>query len=415
MIRRAFGIVALALALSLVRTATGVPAGAIRARSAAAPLVLLLSLDGFRADYLDWYKPSRLTEFFARGVRAEGLVPVFPSKTFPNHWTIVTGLYPEHHGVTGNRMLDSRDGARFAMGSPSEQQERWWGGEPIWLTLQRQGRRSATMFWPGSTVEVRGRRPDRWRRYDGSVSRRDRVEQVLAWLSLPERERPHFVTLYFSDVDDAGHWHGPKADPTRRAVAAVDGAFGQLIDGLAARGLLDAAHIVVVSDHGMAFTPAGNVIPLDRYVDLREVDVIEWSPVLAIAARDGNHERIYRALAGRHRALRVYRRAEVPERFHYRAHPHIAPVIGIAEEGWEIDRRAMTWARRLAGGRGQHGYDNQLQSMRGIFLARGPRIAEGRRVPVFDIVHVYEILCAIAGVTPAPNDGSRAEVREVFR
>jgi predicted AlkP superfamily pyrophosphatase or phosphodiesterase len=375
--------------------------------------VVLVSLDGFQADYLDRYPVPRLKEFFAKGVRAEGLIPIFPSKTYPNHWTLVTGLYAEHHGVVANRMFDERDGARFAYGNPSEFAERWWGGEPIWLTVQRQGGRAATMFWPGSQVELHGQRPAFWRPYFEALPSAGRLMQVVEWISLPEGRRPQVAVVYLEDVDAAGHTYGPDSPETARAVSIVDEAFGLFIDELSARGLLNRTHIIVLSDHGMASTPPDRVLFLEDYIDLTSVDVIDWSPVLALRARDGNHEASYRALANRHPALKVYRKADVPTRFHYRSHPHIPPVIGIADEGWVIEARRA--ARLYVRDRGQHGYDNQLRSMLGIFLARGPRIVEAQRVPAIENVHVYALLCELAAVTPAANDGSIEAVRSVLR
>lgn len=374
------------------------------------PLVLV-SFDGFRADYLDRFSPPRLIDYFAGGVRAEALIPIFPSKTFPNHWTIVTGLYAEDHGIVANRMVDERTGDRFAMGDPSEFESRWWGGEPIWVTAERQGRVAATMFWPGSTVPIGGVLPTYYREYEHKLPNDRRIAQVMEWLDLPPARRPSLVTLYFADVDDAGHYQGPDSPETEQAVRAVDEAFGLLIDGLAARGLLAGATVVVVSDHGVTAVSPDRVIYLDDYLDLDAVEVHDWSPVLALRARDGNHAAVVRALSGRHPALTVYLREQVPERFHYRDHPHIAPVVGLAAEGWQIGQRgrAQAWMK------GQHGYDNQRRSMWGIFLARGPGVAESRRVPAFEAVHVYQLLCALAGLRPAENDGSLSAVAGVLR
>jgi predicted AlkP superfamily pyrophosphatase or phosphodiesterase len=374
----------------------------------------LVSLDGFRADYLDRYASPRLNAFFAEGVRAEGLIPIFPTKTYPNHWTLVTGLYAEHHGVVANRMYDERDGTRFAYGTPSEFGERWWGGEPIWLTVQRAGGRAATMFWPGAQVELHGQRPAFWRPYLEVLPSADRIMQVVEWLSLPEGRRPQIAIVYLGAVDSAGHDHGPDSPETAKAVSDVDAAFGLLVDQLSARGLLSRTHVIVLSDHGMAFTPPDRVLFLDDYVDLASVDVIDWSPVLAIRARDGNHEATYRALADRHPSLKVYRRADIPDRYHYREHPHIPPVIGIADEGWTIEARREGASTRVRD-KGQHGYDNQLRSMWGIFLARGPRIVVAHRVPPFENIHIYALLSELTGVSPAPNDGSIETFRGVLR
>lgn len=377
-------------------------------------ILILVAFDGFRADYLNRFDPPHLRRIFASGVRAEGMTPAFPSKTFPNHWTLVTGLYPEHHGIVANRMVDERTGDRFAMGDPSEFEGRWWGGEPVWLTAQRQGLKAATMFWPGAQVEINGQRPTYWRPYVHELPNDARVEQVMTWLALPSAERPSVVTLYFSDVDSAGHEHGPLSTENAAAVARVDAAIGMLAQRLETAGLWDRTHLVIVSDHGMSETSPDRVIYLDDYVSLADVDVIESSPVLGIRRRDGNQEALYQALKDRHPNLAIHRRAETPARLHYRDNPRIAPIVGIAADGWSIDVRANEARIRAGGIGGQHGYDNQLPSMQAIFLARGPRIVTGR-IPTFENIHVYALLCELAGVTPAPNDGSLETLRRILK
>jgi predicted AlkP superfamily pyrophosphatase or phosphodiesterase len=171
-----------------------------------ASTVILISFDGWRWDYLDRYEAPHLRALAARGVRAEGLIPAFPSVTYPNHYTLVTGLYPDHHGVVANSMVDPAIGAdRFTMSSATARDPSWWGGEPIWTTVIKRGGRSASMFWPGSEANP----PTYWLPYDGAMPNSARVARVLEWLRLPDAARPSFVTLYFSDVDSAGHRYGP--------------------------------------------------------------------------------------------------------------------------------------------------------------------------------------------------------------
>ncbi len=377
------------------------------------PLVLI-SIDGFRADYIGRPEAANLRALAGRGVRAEWMTPVFPSKTYPNHYTIVTGLWPEHHGVVANTMWDSVIGYRFEFTSPRAVADpRWWGGEPIWVTAQRQGRRAAAFFWPGTEAEIGGIRPTWWRRYDASVPNAERVRQVLEWLSLPPDSAPALVTMYFRDVDWRSHEFGPDAPQTDSAIARVDRDLGALVAGIKARGLAGRVNLVVVSDHGMTAVAPERTIYLDDYLDLAAVEVIDWSPVAALApAGTADAAELYRRLKGRHPQLTVYRREEIPERLHYRAHPRIAPVIAIADEGWSISTRVRATTGRRE--RGSHGYDPALPSMRALFVADGPAFRDGAVVAPFGNVHVYELMCAVLGLMPAANDGSLDSVRALL-
>ena len=228
------------------------------ARSGARHPRRLISIDGFRWDYLQRFSPPALTRLAADGVRAEALVPQFPSKTFPNHYSVVTGLTNAHHGIVSNNMIAADIPGRFSMSNREVLADpRWWGGEPIWNTAERQGRIAAAMFWPGSETVIGGRQATYWMPYDDGMPHARRVEQVLEWLRLPDGRRPSFVTVYFSEVDSVGHREGPDSQAVRDAVLDVDRAIGSLVAGVQAAGLSDRVHYVVVSDHGMAAVQHG--------------------------------------------------------------------------------------------------------------------------------------------------------------
>lgn len=366
------------------------------------PIVVLVSLDGWRWDYLDRADAPSLRALAKRGVKAEALIPVFPSKTFPVHYTIVTGLYPEHHGIIGNVISDPEIGS-FTMSSDTARDPRWWGGEPVWNTARRQGLRTASMFWPGSDVAIGGQQPHDWRTYDRGVPNRDRVQQVLDWLGRPPPQRPSFVTLYFSDVDAAGHAAGPDSGDVLEAAARLDRLIGALVDGIARLGLTAQTTIVVTSDHGMSAISRDRRIYLDDYVDRSRFTLQDSGPVVSIFPRRTTAQDLHRALAGRHPQMTVYLRESIPERLHYRAHPRIAPVVAVAADGWTIVTRSVVSALRHEAG--AHGYDPANRSMHGLFIAAGPALREGVVVPAFEAVHVYELLCRLLGITPAANDG----------
>lgn len=385
-------------------------------RSTPSPVLVLISFDGWRADYGTRTPTPHLDALARRGVRAESLVPVFPSTTFPNHYSIVTGLYPEHHGIIANEMEDPQIGERFTMSAPTALDPRWWSGEPLWNTAGRQGRMTASMFWPGSEVSIDGQRPTYWFKYNDDMPNADRVKQVLDWLALPEGRRPSFVTLYFSDVDTAGHRDGPDSPQVAAAVARLDSLLGDVVSGVDRLGLTPQTTIAVVSDHGMAALDPSRVIFADDYLDLSTVDIVEWSPVLALRPRQAQDDAVAGALADRHPALHVYRREQMPERFHYRSNPRIPPILALADEGWTITSHARFDRQRARGipMGGAHGFDPESRSMRALFVAAGPRLRRGVVVPPLANVHLYDFFCAVLGVDPAANDGDPAVTRPLF-
>ncbi len=380
-----------------------------------APVVVVVSLDAFRWDYLQRPAAVNLRALAARGVHAERLVPSFPSKTFPNHYTLVTGLYPEHHGIVANTMLDQAIG-RFATGAdPAVRDGRWFGGEPIWVTAEKQHVRTAEYFWPGSEAEIAGVRPTWYKKYDQSVSRAERVRGALAWLAMPADSAPRLVTLYFNDVDDASHAVGPMGARTDTAIARVDSAVGALVAGIERLHLTDVVNVVVVSDHGMAPIAPERTVYLDDYVAMDGLEVIDWTPVAAIAPKPGRDAYVYARLKDASPHLAVYWKRDVPARLHFNSSPRITPIVAIAEEGWSITTRERA---KKPGGEahgGAHGYDNLLPSMGALFVAAGPGLKQGLTVPPFQNIHVYSVLAALLGVTPAKTDGSLDSVRVLLR
>ena len=401
---------ALLLALVVAMSATS-----HAALAAGKSIVLLVSIDGFRWDYLERFKPPALVKLAAEGTRAEGLIPQFPTKTFPNHYTIVTGLRLAHHGIVSNNMEAPDIPGRYAMENREVLADpRWWGGEPIWNTVEKQGGVAAAMFWPGSETLIGGHRATYWMPFDNKMPNSDRVKQILTWLKLPEEKRPSFLTLYFSDVDSAGHSGGPDSQEVRDAVLRVDQSIAQLTTGLQTIGMTDRVNLIVVSDHGMAQIPPDHMIQLDDYLDPATVNVIDWAPVLALAAKDGDNERVYRALKDKHPALHVYRREEIPAEYMLRGNSRIPPIFAVADEGWFITSKSekQRWGtgnRHPPGG--THGYDPKYKSMQGLFIATGPRFEAGKVVPAFENIHVYDLMCAVLGVKPAANDGDPSVTR----
>jgi predicted AlkP superfamily pyrophosphatase or phosphodiesterase len=383
------------------------------------PTLILISFDGFRWDYRTMYSAPNINRLAMRGVSAD-LIPSYPSKTFPNHYTIVTGLYPGHHGIVANTIKDPPTGRRLSMTNTVENGDAmWWGGEPIWVTTQRAGVRSAAMFWPGSEAPIEGHRPNFWAPFNSEMPGANRVDQVLSWLDLPTDRRPTFLTLYFNEVDAAGHNYGPNSSAVRTAVRRADGHLGRLLRGLERRHLTDKVNIVIVADHGMVETSTNRVVVLDDYISADDVEIIDINPTLGLFPKPGREEAVYKALTGAHPRLKVYRKAETPEHWHYRDHPRIPPLVGVVDEGWQVLPRA-TLAQRISRGqtgpRGEHGYDpRDAVSMRGIFVAAGPAFKSGVVLPPFENVHIYDALAVALGVMPAKNDGDPAVARSMLK
>ena len=393
--------------------------GCVRAPAQSAhpysPLILI-SIDGYRADYIERGLSPNLAALARNGVRATAMKPAFPTLTFPNHYTIVTGLYPDHHGIVDNRFLDPVTGAKFVYNDPKTTSDpHWWGGEPLWVGVERQGKQAATMFWPGSDVAIDGVRPEHWRPFDGKVTPDQRVDQLLHWLDLPRGQRPDFATLYFEQVDHAGHGYGPDSPQVNAALREIDAALGRLIAGLKRRGLFASANIVVVSDHGMTATSPDRLVVLDRILDMRNVDVITAGVLADLAAKPGHEREVDAALLRPHAHMRCWNKSQVPARLHYGTNARIPPILCLADDGWLIETREYLDRPNHHISNGEHGYDNDDPAMRALFVAEGPAFRRGIVVPEFDNVDVYPLLTHILGIRPEPSDGSIGPVAAMLR
>jgi predicted AlkP superfamily pyrophosphatase or phosphodiesterase len=377
------------------------------ARTAQDPILILISFDGWRWDYIDRASVPNLRALAARGVRAEGLIPSFPSNTFPNHYTLVTGLLPDHHGIVDNTFNDPMFPERFSLSSETSRDPKWWGAEPLWATATQHGKRSASMFWPGSDVAIGGVRPDYWKPYDGKLPNAARVKQVLEWLALPPQERPSFITLYFSEVDTAGHDYGPESQEVLDAAAHLDAALGELLSGIESSGLLTRTTVVVVSDHGMSQLSRDRRILLDDYLNPSAVDISEWSGAVKVAPGAEPVDQIYQALKGKHPALAIYKREELPADLQYGKNPRVSPIIGLADDGWTVTTKERLERDREQGRKsaGAHGFDPKYRSMHGLFVAAGPRVKPGLVVAPFHNIDVYDFLCTLLELLPEQNDG----------
>ena len=356
------------------------------------PYVVLVSFDGFRPDYLDRLDTPSFDRLAEAGVTAEGLIPVFPSLTFPSHYSIATGLYPEHHGIVGNRFYDPARGEEFNFrGGDAARGGSWWEGEPLWVTAETQGMVAAAFFFPGTDAAIQDIRPTHWRPYDSAVPNAARVEQVLAWLSAPAEGRPHLVTLYFSMVDGAGHNLGPDAAAMGSAVGLADRMLGLLIDGIDRLPYGERVYLVVVSDHGMAPVDPDRQIELPALVNLSGVRAVPTGPGMSLYLNGGRGGLLLRDnLNARLDGARAYLRDELPAHLHFTASARVGDVVVVPEEGVLVGFR-----RDASPPVAMHGWDPTLRSMHGIFLARGPGIRPASRIAVFENIHIYPWLARL--------------------
>ncbi|WP_086607496.1 ectonucleotide pyrophosphatase/phosphodiesterase [Erythrobacter donghaensis] len=376
------------------------------------PVTVLVGIDGFRPDYLDRGITPNLSALAKAGASGS-MRPSFPTKTFPNHYALVTGKVPDRNGIVGNSMIDPRrPGEMFSLGNARQALDPfWWDeAEPVWIAAERAGLRTATMFWPGSEVAIGEMRPRDWLRFDQNVTNVQRVTTLIDWLRRPASLRPAFATIYFDTVDTAGHRFGPDSAEVNAAIAEVDARIGELVAGAKALGV--AVNWVIVADHGMRQVDEARVIQLDDLLDRASYIAVETGPYAAIEPAAGTDNRVAEALLVPHEHMTCQRKEDLPARLKYGTNPRVAAIICIAENGWTILSGAPAYP--VSGG--AHGYDNADPDMLAVFIASGPAFARGARVPVFDNVAVAALLRAVLGLPEdASADGKLADIESALR
>lgn len=362
-------------------------------KDARAPITILVSIDGFRADYLDRGVTPALSRLAAEGVRAR-MIPSFPSKTFPNHEAIATGLRPDRSGIVGNRMVDARrPGDVFTMAT----QDPWWWEEstPIWVAAEKAGIATATMFWPGANLRVLGTYPTDWQQFSKDITSRQRIDAVIDWARRPAANRPKLLIAYLETVDAAGHAYGPDAPETTQAIADVDVQIGRLRAALADMG--QPANLLVVSDHGMAAIAPERAIPLYRQLAPGLAEVVEEGPYATLNPLPGREAALAAVLLSPQAHMQCRRKADLPERLHYGRNARVPAFVCLADMGWIIQGTAPKAEAAPVHG-GTHGWDNQAPEMRALFLAAGPAFRPGTALPDFDNVDVEPLLRRLIGL-----------------
>ncbi len=370
--------------------------------------VVLVSMDGFRWDYAKHFKLQNLDKIAKEGVHAKSMRPSYPSKTFPNHYAIVTGLYPDHHGIINNEFYDSALNKYFALSTDAKNDSRFYGGNPIWNVAEQQGVKSASFFWPGSDTDKK--RPGIYKNYDNKIPYGTRIDTVLKWLQLPEKQRPHLITLYFDEPDHTGHSFGPLSKENEKMVRKMDTIMGQLSSKLDQLSIGKQINLIIVSDHGM--TDISN----DKKVVILDYLKPEWlgykaviNPIMSIQAKPGYQDSIAKALK-KVPHIKFWKSSEVPKRFHYGTNPRVHDFVIEAKKGYSL---AKDKTQDTKGG--THGYDNRTKDMQAIFYAKGPAFKVDKEVGSFQNVSVYPLIAHILGLQIDEVDGKFSEVKNMLK
>jgi len=374
------------------------------------PTVVVLSLDGFRWDYADHTSTPNLDKIAVSGVKAQSLIPVFPSGTFANHYGMATGLYPDNHGIVANRFSCPILAKDFNKGDRSTVRDgKFYGGEPIWVSAQQQGLRTAAFYWVGSEADVMGVRPNHWKVYSNDFPYGDRIDTVVHWLSLPEPERPHLIMWYYHQVDSDGHRYGPLGDSLLLTVQMKDSLIGVFLDKIQDLPNNDNINFIVVSDHGMAELSPDKIIYLDDHINRDWIELYDGGNTTAnLKVVEGKLDSLYLVLKTIPN-MNVWKRGELPERLQFGHHPRVHDLVISAETGWIFGRANRTYTHK-----GAHGYDNLHPDMHGIFYAMGPDFPKGVIVPSFININLYPIMGELLRIDLPAHDADAEIFSRLF-
>lgn len=371
---------------------------------------VIISLDGFRWDYTEAFDTPFFDHMAQHGVKAV-MTPSFPSKTFPNHYTLATGLVPDHHGIIANKFRIKATGKKFSLSNIETRTDpQYYGGDPIWLTAKRQGVTSATVYWVGSDVAVKGEHANYWKDYlKDLLTHEQRIDEIIRLLSLPEQQRPHLVMAYFEEPDASGHAYGPISLPTRQATERMDSLMHVLwlkMQSLPIAGNID---FIITGDHGMTWLSPERIVNPEHYLKDEWVASIDNNfPSLIYASKPEYVDSIYNALSEVEH-IRVWKRGELPAYLNYGTNPNMGDLVVMADIGWQFDDKPSK-------DMGSHGFDHTASDMWVAFRAMGPDFKTGyKREHTFRNVCIYPLLCHLLGIVPSPNDGSLDEVSDLLR
>lgn len=375
------------------------------------PYVVLVSIDAFRWDYINRGITPSLSQIKEEGVSALSLQPSFPSKTFPNHLSIITGMYPESHGIISNNFTNLFTGEKYSMGIESAVSDsKWYLGEAFWETAKRNGIKTASFYWPGSEVLNSQKRPDYFKAYKKGTTDDEKLDGVLAWLRIPYAERPHFITVYFEQVDTKTHQFGPNSKEASAVIKEIDSVIARLKDNFTKAGLRDSINLIVLSDHGMTEIDDKKTANIEQIIGDSSCKVINTGPVGLVQVPEGKEKSVYEKLKKNENHYKVYYKDEVPEYYHYSKHPFITQIVVIADLGWSlIDNRMAKKLDTEKGKVGDHGFDNHQIDMHGFFVAEGPSFKKHYATGTLWNIDIYPLLCKIFNIQPRSNIDGKAE------
>ena len=382
----------------------------VKGQEADKPYVVLLSLDGFRWDFPDMYSTPGLDAMARDGVKAKSLISSFPTKTFPNHYTIITGLYPDHHGIVSNRFVDPATGKTFALANAEKTNPAYYGGTPFWVVAEEKGIRTASYNWPGSETVIGGRQPGIWKHYSETIPLSQRIDTIIQWLQLPYTSRPHFISVYFEQPDKVLHGFGPKSPEAGTMIRMTDSLVGILRTKLKALPMADSINLLVVSDHGMTALSDQRNIVLEEHVPSHWLEYpVTGSPVVFLKAAPGYYDSMAAAIK-RIPHVKGWVSGKMPKRLHFGKNERCLDFILAADPGWTLITSPGQKVEK-----GNHGYDNRLKDMHGIFYATGPAFRQNYISGSFQNIHIYELLAHIYHIRVPANDGSFRKVKQLLK
>lgn len=376
------------------------------------PYLIILSLDGFRWDYTNNAHTPTFDSLARVGVRAESLKPSFPTKTFPNHYTMATGLFPDNHGIVLNSFHATDLGKNYSISKRETIIDGdFYGGTPMWNVAESQGMKSATLFWVGASANVNGKYSSHWSLYDEELTLQSRIDSLVKWLILPEQERPHLIMWYYHEPDAVGHHYGPNSTEGVAEVEKLDAFVGDFFTAMRKLPIYNKLNFIVTSDHGMAELSPDKVILLDNFVDTNDLQIWDGgNPVYNLKVKEGKLEKVYDGLKGKHNNLLVWKHGEVPEELHYGTNIRTHDMTITADSGWSI-----YWSWKQGKSLGTHGFPNTCKDMHAIFYAAGPVFKEKFVQPTFNNVDIYPLVGEILNLKMPDSDGEIDNVKGVLR
>lgn len=389
----------------------GVHSGCKRNEKQTPNTLVVLSLDGFRWDYPNRTQTPNLDWMAQHGVKAERMIPSFPTTTFANHYTIATGLYPDHHGILVNRFYAPDLDAEYnAPGDrKSVEDGRFYGGEPIWVTAEKQNMKTATCFWVGSEADIQGIRPTYWMRYDHDMPYPARIDTVISWLSLPEPQRPKLVMWYFDEPDSSGHEYGPENDSILPLITRLDSLIGVFKMKMNRLPHANEINFIVVSDHGMAQLSPDKQIILDKFVDTSLIALADgWNPTMNIKAKAGKTDELLKAFQSIPH-LKAWKHGQAPEHLNHSTNVRTHDMTILADNGWSI-----YWSWLKSASKGTHGYDFRNPDVNAIFYATGPDFKKAYVKKPFKNIHLYPLMARLLHLHPAEVDGKLDSISDVI-